>query len=94
MSKKYPNIEGHIEISHDDNGIFIGGDPQGLRSLAELIKFLADVNQEEISYMPDGERNHIHLQSGFPLSKNSTDTEICRLDAKGTGEFPKRYKPA
>jgi len=91
---RYPEVNGHVEISHGKNGIFIGGDPIGLRSLAKLLNFLADVDQETIPYMPDGGRVHTHLSPGGQLSKNSVKTEICRLDAKGTGEFPRSYKPA
>jgi hypothetical protein len=92
MGHTYPSLKGTVEISHDENRIFIGGDPEGLRSLANLINYLADVNQSEIPFMPNGERDHTHLNPGGELSEYSEATEICRLDAKGTGEFPKRYK--
>jgi hypothetical protein len=91
---RYPEVNGHVEISHGKHGIFIAGDPQGLRSLAKLLNFLAEVDQEKIPFMPDGERDHTHLHPGCQLSKNAVETEICRLDAKGTGEFPRNYKPA
>ena len=91
---RYPEVKGHVEISHGKHGIFIGGDPPGLRSLAKLLNFFAEVDQEKIPYMPDGERDHTHLRPGGQLSENSLETEICRLDAKGTGEFPRNYKPA
>ena len=84
----YPGVVGHIEISHGKHGVFIGGNPQGLRSLARLLTFLADVDQDKIP-MPKGERDHTHLHPGCQLSKNSMETEVCRLDAKGTGKFPK-----
>lgn len=91
---RYPLVHGHLEISHDKQGLFIGGDPEGLRSLARLLDFLAKVDQDAIPHMPDGERDHVHLSPGYQLSKNSIETEVCRLDAKGTGEFPRDYKPA
>jgi hypothetical protein len=89
-----PAIGGHLEISKRRTGVFIGGDPEALRSLARLLNWLADVDQESLATMPDGERCHVHLESQGPvasLSAFSNDTEICRLDAKGTGDFPQRY---
>jgi len=41
-----PAVTGTIEISHSKEGVFIGGDPEGLRSLAALLAWLADVDQE------------------------------------------------
>lgn len=90
----YPNLQGDVEISHDENGIFIAGTPAGLRSLSEQLRFLADLNPDEYPNIPIGERCHTHLYPGYQLSKNSTETELCRLDAKGTGEFPSDYQTA
>jgi hypothetical protein len=41
--------------------------------------------------MPDGEREHTHLSRGTHLSEFSALTELCRLDAKGTGDLPDKY---
>jgi hypothetical protein len=88
-----PAVKGAVEITHDRHGVFIGGDPEGLRSLASLLQWLADADQE-IQKMPDGERMHVHLHPkigniGFDsLTEGSEETEVCRLDAKGTGELP------
>jgi hypothetical protein len=98
---KYPScpcvIEGNLEISKSRQGVFIGGDPRGLRSLAKILIWLADVDQELHPSMPDGEREHTHLYCSPAtgqrhLTKFSVITELCRLDAKGTGEFPKKYR--
>lgn len=91
-----PRIEGNLEISRRGTGVFIGGDPDALRSLAKLLIWLANVDQESLDAQPDGERCHVHLHArdaeGFnSLTPFSTETELCRLDAKGTGEFPKKY---
>lgn len=91
---RYPEVKGHVEISHGKHGVFIGGDPKGLRTLAMLLDFLADVDQDTIPHMPDGERDHTHLHPGCHLSDNSVETEICRLDAKGTRTFPRNYRAA
>lgn len=92
---KYPlipsEIRGTLEISHGVDGVLIAGDPQGLRSLARLLDFLAGMDPNQHPTMPDGEREHTHLYAGTQLSPFSVTTELCRLDAKGTGEFPKRY---
>jgi hypothetical protein len=92
-----PRIKGWLEISTSRNGAFIGGDPDGLRSLAKLLTWLADVDQEAIAGMPDGERCHVHLHAHEPvesfnsLTCFSLETEVCRLDAKGTHSFPRKY---
>jgi hypothetical protein len=92
---KYPScptvIKGSLEISKGRNGVFIGGDTEGLRSLAKLLTWLADVDQEQHPTMPDGEREHTHLDRTLHLTQFSATTELCRLDAKGTGDFPDRY---
>lgn len=93
-----PHIEGSLEISASDDHdrIFIGGDPAALRSFARLLIWLANVDQESLSRQPDGERCHVHLHTrdaeGFnSLTPFSIETEVCRLDAKGTGKFPDYY---
>jgi len=92
-----PRIEGSLEISTSRDGVFIGGDPEALRSLAGLLTWLADVDQRSLSTQPDGERCHAHLHANGPAGFNSltpfsVEREVCRLDAKGTGEFPERYR--
>ncbi|OGV61825.1 MAG: hypothetical protein A2283_06330 [Lentisphaerae bacterium RIFOXYA12_FULL_48_11] len=100
MIKKSPGIKGTLEISQSNNGFLIAGDPKGLRSFAKLLTWIADVNQDSLKNMPDGERCHVHLHANEPvksfnsLTRFSKETEICRLDAKGTGAFPKKYKTA
>ena len=55
-----PAINGTLEISHKNNGIFIGGTPEALKSLAKTLIWLAEFDQD-IEDMPNGEREHIHL---------------------------------
>ena len=95
--RHHPRIEGNLEISSHKQGVFIGGDPKGLRSLARLLTWLADIDQESLSAQPEGERYHMHLHAndaeGFnSLTRFSNETEVCRLDAKGTAEFPEYYR--
>jgi hypothetical protein len=98
MTNNCPSrIKGNLEISKSQEGVFIGGDPQGLHSLAKLLIWLANVDQEKHPSMPDGEREHVHLYADPAsaqscLTRFSVTTELCRLDAKGTGEFPKEYR--
>lgn len=73
--------------------ILIHGDPEGLKSLAALLIKLADMNQEEISDLPTGAREHLHLRPKFDLSNSSDNVIIGRLDAKGTGAFYNRFIP-
>lgn len=90
----WPEIEGNIEISVGPRGVFIGGDPQGLKSLADTLLWLAYLNQAAALELSDETREHRHLHPGVHLSRNSQETEVCRLDAKGTGELPEDYAPA
>jgi hypothetical protein len=87
-----PQLKGNVEVSlkrygRDPYDVFIGGDREGLRALAKMLLWLADANQEATG-MPDGEREHLHLSPGLHLSASSRRTELCRLDARSTGEFP------
>ncbi len=99
MENKSPGIEGNLEISSNPDGIFIGGDPDGLRSLAKLLCWIADFDQEK-SPFPDGDRHHVHLHRYVSeeftgsLKQFSEETELCRLDAKGSGDFPEKYARA
>lgn len=72
----------------------MGGKSKGLKSLAKVLNWLAEFDQE-IANMPDGERAHIqlHVKNGDfgTLSEFSEETEVCRLDAKGTRGLPSRY---
>ncbi|MCY2943680.1 MAG: hypothetical protein NT142_03970 [Planctomycetota bacterium] len=93
----YPKIVETLEISVSRYGIFIGGDPSGLLSLSKLLEWVAKIDQENLENIPTGQRFHIHLHSNElvkefnSLNRFSKETQICRLDAKGTGELPKKY---
>lgn len=72
--------------------VWIGGDPEGLRSLGEHLIWLANLDQEKAG-TPLGERAHSHLRPkysygfGGELGADSCPVEICRLDASGTGDI-------
>jgi len=89
---KLPENNGKLDIffKNDEDDVpevMIIGDPDGLRYLSEVLKALADYDQDSRN-LPKGEREHIHLHSKCQLGKHSCEVEICRADAKGTGELP------
>ena len=96
---EYPGIRGNLEIfasapddEDEDMTILIHGDPEGLRSFADLLIVLANVDQESIPNLPVGAKEHVHLIRDWDLSLSSDFTIVGRLDAKGTGEFHSRYR--
>lgn len=103
MKKSEVLITGHLDIfvspNEDEfegkkvyrNDILIHGDPEGLRSLANFLLKLADVDQEKIDSLPIGAREHHHLIPNVELSNSSDEVIVGRLDAKGTGAFYDRY---
>jgi hypothetical protein len=103
MEKYKLEITGHLDIFVADNedefegeivkwqNILIHGDPEGLKSFAKLLTRIADLNQEDITDLPIGAREHIHLQPGLDTSGSSVEVIVGRIDAKGTGLFYDRY---
>lgn len=98
-------LKGHLDIIVIENEdsldgelmkwqeILIHGNPEGLRTFANLLIDLADRNQEINAKLPIGAREHVHLRPNFDLSKSSLDVIVGRLDAKGNGAFYDRYTP-
>ena len=86
-----PKKAGHICINvkpEEPGELLICGDPKGLRYLAAVLTWLADFDQAKSS-CPLGSREHLHFRPGAQLDVQSCQVEICRADAKGTGELPK-----
>lgn len=77
----YPKVIGN------SSEVKIIGDPDGLRYLANLLNTIADFDQNENS-APESSREHTHLTPTTHLGYFSSHVEICRADAKGTGELP------
>lgn len=75
------------------NEILIHGDPEGLKSFANLLQEIANIDQENINNqeLPIGERVHIKLRPGIELSKSSDEVVVGRLDGKTSGEFNRRF---
>ncbi|WP_266366931.1 Imm32 family immunity protein [Tellurirhabdus rosea] len=103
MNKFKFEIKGHLDMivvhNEDENKgeitkwqeILIHGDPEGLKSLANLLIQLADLNQDTINDLPIGAREHVHLRPNLELSKSSIEVIVGRLDAKRTGNFYPMY---
>jgi hypothetical protein len=103
MENYKPEISGHLDIFVADNedevegeivkwqSILIHGDPEGLKSFARLLTRIADLNQDNLTDLPIGAREHIHLRPNLDTSKSSVEVIIGRIDAKGTGDFYDRY---
>ncbi len=91
------SIKGHLEIkSYNEDGVphvSIHGDPEGLRSFANLIEVLADLDQMTLTKLPEGAREHVHLDPNWQISKSSHRTIVGRLDAKLSKDFPFTFKP-
>jgi hypothetical protein len=93
---KLPKPKGKLDVFPEIHygrfpSVTIIGDPRGLRHLAALITKLADADQDKES-APEGSRLHIHIHPEQDLGINSCEVEICRADAKGTGEVPEYMK--
>jgi hypothetical protein len=105
--QKGREIEGDLDIfvAHNEvevdgevvnwNEVLIHGNPVGLRSLAKLLIEIADLNQDAVNdkYLPNGAREHYHLRQNIELSNSSNNVILGRLDAKGSGEYYKRFVP-
>jgi hypothetical protein len=91
MKKKYLVICPEI-LCGNKIKINITGNPKGLLYLAKLLTDLANVDQEKVEYLSVGDREHSHLCPSYQLNEYSCEVEICRADAKGTGEYPKCFE--
>ena len=103
MENYKTEITGHLDIFVTDNkdefegetetcqSILVHGDPDGLRSFARLLTKIADLNQDDITSLPIGAREHFHLRPGIDISKSSVEVIVGRIDAKGTNLFYDRY---
>ncbi len=91
ISKTADSMKGKLNIYPrvigNSSEVIIIGDPNGLRDLARLLNTIADFDQDSTN-APAGSREHTHLTPTTHLGCYSTRVEICRADAKGTGELP------
>lgn len=93
MRKKKKYLEIYPEILYGNRiKITIVGNPKGLLHLAGLLTELANVDQEKVEDLPVGDREHSHLYPSGQLNEHSCEVELCRADAKGSGEYPEYLK--
>ena len=88
VAEKEDKVKGEITKWQD---ILIHGDPEGLKSLARLLTKIADLNQDKMTNLPIGAREHKHLRPNIDISKSSVQVIVGRIDAKGSGVFYDRY---
>jgi hypothetical protein len=90
---EFPSQPGRLVVSHSEElsgrRICIYGDPEGLRSLGQLLIAEAELNQENLpdSCLPNGQGHHLHLQPRRHLHPDSLELVIGRLDGKKTGQI-------
>jgi len=89
---RLPESRGRLEIypevyDGESLSVTIMGDPDGLRYLSDILKLLADYDQDSDT-SPEGARVHVHLRRQCQLGEHSCEVEVCRADAKGTGALP------
>lgn len=105
IEKFKSEITGHLDIFVTENDdelhsgkvrwkeVLIHGDSEGLKSFANLLIKLAELNQDNVVELPIGAREHKHLHPKFELSNSSDEVIVGLIDAKGTGEFYAWYVP-
>ncbi len=96
----FPSQRGNLIVSHSEfdgeRTVHITGDPDGLRSLGELLIAEADLHQALfLSGTPmDDFGHHTHLNPGHHIHPQSLRVVVARLDSMRTGEFPAGTAPA
>ena len=93
---KLPENKGRLDICPEIHcgdclSVTIMGDPDGLRYLSDVLRALADYDQDSDG-SPVGTREHIHLHRKCQLGEHSCEVLVSRADAKGTGELPDSMK--
>src|SRR5262249_4344170 len=80
---------------YDGNNVLVSivGDAEALRYLGDLLHYMAKIEVDKQD-MPLGARAHIPLIPGRQLIEHSCEVQICRAEAKGTGEYPAYFADA
>jgi hypothetical protein len=91
-----PESRGLLSItSESSNGgqpfVRITGDSEGLLYLSQLLHYMSKVDVEKQD-MPRGARAHVPLRPRYHLLEGSCEIEVCRAEAKETGELPADFK--
>jgi hypothetical protein len=83
---KTPRLTGYqtaftIEEAKGEREVFIYGDPAGLRSLAKLLEYVADLDQKKEPY-PEHDSYHCHAIIAGKYKAHSARITIGRADDK------------
>lgn len=83
---KVPRMSGKVDIYPETieqglTAVNIEGDPAGLRYLARVLEYLADLDLNETD-LNAGEFEHIHLHPELQLGRESCEVVVWRADAK------------
>jgi hypothetical protein len=82
-----PALRGYQVVSVEEGEVTIYGDPEGLRSLAKVLQFVADINQSLLQDgMPTEDSFHCHVFPGEHFSVPSLPLRIGRVDT-ASGRF-------
>ena len=80
-------MTGYQLIGTDDGDVTIYGDPEGLRCLAKLLLFVADLDQSKLqNNMPADDSFHCQVSPGFREKLPSLRLRVGRVDNR-VGEF-------
>ena len=96
---EFPPQRGRLVVSHSEElsgrRICIYGDPEGLRSLGQLLIAVAELNQDKLpdSCLPPGQGHHLHLKPRRHLHPDSVELVVGRLDGKNTGQINGLVRP-
>jgi hypothetical protein len=58
---RFPKLSGNITITDEEGKIMIAGDPEGLRSLGNLLTWLAVQDLATWPYLKEGKHVHLHV---------------------------------
>jgi hypothetical protein len=88
-----PPLRGYQVVSVEEGQVCIYGDPEGLRSLADLLRFAADLDQSKLENgQPEDDSFHCHVLPGQHLSVPSLPLTVGRVDT-AAGRFRQEVFP-
>lgn len=96
----FPSQKGKLIVQHAENDdgriIIIYGDPEGLRSLGELLIAEGNLDQKQFprDIWPWDSGHHLHLRPGVQLHPQSIELVVQRLDGQSTGSMPDWFQEA
>ncbi len=89
-----PRLRGYQLVFVEAGTVCVYGDPEGLRSLAEVLLFAADLDQARLNNgQPPEDSFHCHITPGRHLSLPSLPMTIGRVDT-AAGRFRDEVFPS